>query len=786
MSRANALIVGVLLAIPMSAASAQDKKPAAEAGLEEVVVTAERRKENLQVVPVMVTAVSSDQLKASGVNDVMQLSNIVPSLSVIDPTGFTMAFIRGVGSSTLGGGTFASVATYIDGVYVSRTTSGMFEFDGADSVQVLAGPQGSLYGRNATAGAIVVSTYRPKPGDPFTGSISATFGSYNNRSFGGKLAGGITDKLAFAFSGAKHDRNGFVKNLNPAGSRHTEDMDDRNSVNASLTLVYKPTDTTSFALRGGYAKSNDRAGGGYEAVGQNVPGPIPGFNDNRSAIFGGVAQVFGPVFGAATPTIAAEAATTAVLSTTFGATYDNQFDAFSGGALKGTHKPGSSLFIENKIVSLNSDFEFDTVNLRSVTAYTESLYHGSVQVALEKPNSATSTTVGMGVPAPLNANGSLGFSSVSPGHIFSQGFQLLSRDSSKIKWIAGADYSSEKGKVDQTGDFFGFNLYSANDDWGVDSAAGFGQATIPFGSNWSATLGGRYTNEKYKIHDRFTPNLNGSLPGVNVGNISFNSTKFTYTARVERQADNWLAYGGVSTGFKSATLNAASPAQGRAVPEEVTSFEVGMKRDFADRYRFNAAAYFAKYKSIQINRIDQATGANTLDNGPDSEVKGLDLQAIARIFDNFQVSLGATFLDAKFVKELLNANGTLRTALPFKGNLLPGSSKVAASLVADWKHPLSDGSEIGLTTTVVHNSGKFYDQYNLVGSGGTTNSGYNLVNLNLTYKAANDRWTASVWGNNVFDEKYYRTGIVAFGFFGRDAIAGNPAHFGVTVNAKFQ
>ncbi len=85
----------------------------------------------------------------------MTLSNLVPSLSVIDPTGYTMAFIRGVGSSTLGAGTFASVATYIDGVYIARTTNALFEFDGVDSIQVLAGPQGSLYGRNATAGAIV-------------------------------------------------------------------------------------------------------------------------------------------------------------------------------------------------------------------------------------------------------------------------------------------------------------------------------------------------------------------------------------------------------------------------------------------------------------------------------------------------------------------------------------------------------------------------------------------------------------------------------------------------------
>jgi outer membrane receptor protein involved in Fe transport len=707
----------------------------------------------------------------------------VPSLSVIDPTGYTMAFIRGVGSSTLGAGTFASVATYIDGVYIARTTNAMFELDSVESVQVLAGPQGALYGRNATAGAIVITTETPQPGDEPSGSLSASFGDYGYSSYSGNLMTGLGEKFAIGIAGAKHDRDGFVENLNPDGSIHTEDLDDRDSMSGSITLVYQPTDRMSFTLRGAYTESSDHAGGGYEAVGLDVPGPIPGFSDNASAIFGGVAQIFGGVFGPATGAqIGAEAGTNAVFSSEHGTTYDNQVSGFDNGLLQGESPPGSSLYIENTLVTLNASFDFDAFTLRSITGYTDSDYHGSVQVALERPGSSTSLTlgniVGAGVPVPVDPRGSLGFSSINPSEVFLQGIHFLSSESSRWKWIAGVDYSDEDGVAVLTGDFFGTSLYSADNDWSVESIAGFGQVTIPFASRWSATLGLRYTDEEYSVDDHFDPTNPLFLPGgINVGSLKQQSDKWTYTARLEWQGDETLLYGGVTTGFKSATLNVNSPAQGRADPEEVESYEIGLKRDFLGRYRLNASLYYATYKGIQLNVIQQSTGANFLTNGPDAEVTGLDLQAVAQITDNFDLSLGLTALDPEFSENSAD--------LPIKGNRLPGAAELATSLIGNLTIPLASAGSLNLTATYVHNSGMFYEHLNLVGSGGADDDSYDIVNLNLAYRSPNDRWEISLWGNNVFDEEYYRTGIIAFGTFGRDAIAGNPANYGVTLKASF-
>ena len=784
MSRSIALATGIAMAISTGAAWAQDQKPAGgqSSGLEEVVVTAERREENLQKVPVTVTAVSEQQLAASGVTNVQQLSALVPSLSVVDPTGYNMAFIRGIGSSTLGGGTFSSTAIYIDGVYIARTTNAMFELDSVDSVQVLAGPQGALYGRNATAGAIVITSRKPKPGADLSGNVSVTAGTYDTRDISAALSGGTGPRSAIGFTAAMHDRDGFVKNLNNAGpSFSTEDMDNRNALSASATWVFEPNDSTSWMVRGAYSRSNDHSGGGYAAVGLNSPGPFPGFSDNRSVFFAAIFGGFCPnpavpaacPFGlATTQRIAAEAASSAVFATGFGESYDSQRSGFANGKLFGTSKTGSSLFIENALVVINGTFELDKLTIKSLTGYTNSDYHGSVQVGLEKPGSVQSPTLGaiLGLPGPFvfNALGGLGFSSINPSKMWSQGFQFLSNADARIRWIGGVDWSRENGRVVQTGDGFGASNVGTDDKFVVTSKAAYAQATIPFADLWSATIGGRYTDETYDLVD-----YTGQVPRE-----VLDGKKFTYTARVERQADDWLAYAGVTSGFKTGTLNAATTGAGSAEPEEVKTVEVGIKRDFADRYRLNASVYWSQYDNVQLNVIDQFTGGNVLDNGPKAEVKGIDLQAVGKFTDRFQVSLGATLLDAEFTEN--NAN------LPnIKGNRLPGSSKVAVSLVGDYHLPLASGASINFTGTVVHNGGKFYDHLNLVGSGGATADAFDVVNVNIGWTSANGNWNASLWGNNVFDEEYYRTGIIAFGTFGRAAIPGTPAHFGATLKYQF-
>ena len=285
--------------------------------------------------------------------------------------------------------------------------------------------------------------------------------------------GGIGESWSFNLAAAKHDHDGFVENLNPAGSIHTEDLDDRDSVSVRAGLMFEPNDDMSFALRAQYAESSDHSGGGYEPVGVRA-----GYNpwDCRAL------RTFGQCFLAsvpqhsAVPPLVPKLCSSAVFAPGFRQTYDNQRSGFDNGLLFGESKPGSSLFIENTLLSLNASFDFDSWTLRSVTGYTDSDYHGSVQVGLEAPGSATSATLGAilgaGGPVPIDAAGGLGFSSTMPSEVFSQSFQFLSNDDADIKWIGGVDYSKEDGKVFQTGDTFGQSAYSSQDRAGHRNGSG--------------------------------------------------------------------------------------------------------------------------------------------------------------------------------------------------------------------------------------------------------------------------------------------------------------------------
>jgi iron complex outermembrane receptor protein len=236
----------------------------------------------------------------------------------------------------------------------------------------------------------------------------------------------------------------------------------------------------------------------------------------------------------------------------------------------------------------------------------------------------------------------------------------------------------------------------------------------------------------------------------------------------------------------SATLNPGAPTQGRAEPEEVTSAEIGLKKDFGSRVRLNTSIYFATYEGIQLQVIQQSTGGNFLTNGPDAESKGIDIQADARISDNFRLSVGATLLDAKFTEKKAADPVAGTGPLPIEGNRLPGAAEFAASLVGDYTFNLASGAVIDWSTTYVYNSGKWYEHWNVVGSGGTTDKSYDLLHMALTFKSANDHWSAGLWGNNLLDEEYYRTGISwAGGARWVSMDAGTPCAYGVDFTYKF-
>lgn len=776
-----AILVLLISAGTISIAGAQEGRT-----LEEITVTAERRVQDIQDVPVSVEAYSGDDLADAGVTSLKQLQLLTPNLVITDQTNFVIPYIRGTGSSTIGAGIFSSVATYVDDVYVSQQTSASFDLDNTEGVQVLMGPQGALYGRNATAGALVITTATPTPGDEFNGRLSVGVGDFDSRKVSMRLAGSLSDTVAAQVTAYLNKRDGFIDNLNPSGfGVYDDDNDDRDSQNYSLALNFEPNEDFSAILRGSYWTSEDRSGCCYQAVGQDIfPGLFPGLNSNQTAIAGVAAQLLGPQFGL-TPeqafALGGAVGASAIFTDEVGTNYDGFIGAWDNGLLQGKHPGGSGFYNNGTAVSLALTYEFENFTGKSITAYTDNDYHGSTTISLEGP--------GLGVdpdgpgPTPfIPLPGGVGFSASSPSDNIQQEFRLISQDSATRPWIVGASYSKENGKNDLAGDFFSTSLWSARNDYEVEALAAYGQIDFPISDRFSVTVGGRYADEEYTLDDRLDPTDPRSFPGIpNVGSLSQSDSNFTYTLRGQYQGDNWLGYASITTGFKSGSLNVNNPIAGAAEPEEITSYEIGLKSDFNKNVRFNAAAFYYDYEDIQQSLVDSGTGATFLVNSEGADIFGLDIDLTALIGDYVSVNLNATVLDTEFTG---NASLITGSVLDIEGNRLPGAPEYGIGLSADWIMPFVQDGSLVLKASLNHNSGYYFESENRIGTGGDSASDFTIGSFNLRYTSRSERWDVAVWGNNIFDEDYYRTGVTALSF-SLAAIAANPANFGVTATLNF-
>lgn len=242
-----------LAAFAASGAHAQDAdSTSSESGYseDEIVVTAQRREERLKDVPLSVTAISGEQLTQGGITGSRELATLAPGVSMNTTGAAAQATIRGVGNTIVGGNSESPVAMYIDGVYVSGQYFAVFDLANIESIQVLKGPQGTLFGRNATGGAILVTTSRPS--NVFTGSISASYGSFNDVRVAGFISGPITDSLRFDIAGNFHKDHGYSRDI-VRNTRLAEYED--TSVRGKLT--FSPGSDTRITLIGDYGRIRD-------------------------------------------------------------------------------------------------------------------------------------------------------------------------------------------------------------------------------------------------------------------------------------------------------------------------------------------------------------------------------------------------------------------------------------------------------------------------------------------------------------------------------------------------
>nr|WP_314437238.1 TonB-dependent receptor [uncultured Brevundimonas sp.] len=238
--------------LPPSEPVAQDRPAASATQLDEIVVTANRREQSLQEVPIAVTALTGESLERTGVSQTSQLAQVTPGLVLGRNTAQFQPTIRGIGSRAATAGDESNVAIYIDGIYQPEIFAGAFDFLQVERLEVLRGPQGTLFGRNSTGGLINVIT--PDPSFNLSGALSARYGRFNERSIKGYVTGPLTDRLAFSLAALAYEDDGYVRDLVSGGR-----TGDKTTYAMRGKLLFDLTDTTRAVLTINAAQQYDSA-----------------------------------------------------------------------------------------------------------------------------------------------------------------------------------------------------------------------------------------------------------------------------------------------------------------------------------------------------------------------------------------------------------------------------------------------------------------------------------------------------------------------------------------------
>lgn len=802
-ARRVSLCLGVAaLALPTLAPAQEVSAPSedsAEAG--DIVVTAQKREQRLQDVGLTVSAFGGDMLANAGVNAVTDLTKVVPGLDVTpSPSGTPVYTLRGVGffESTLSAA--PDVALYLDQVPLAIPAFGALTAFDIERVEVLKGPQGTLFGTNATGGAI--NLIAAKPTREMRAGIELDYGRFNMARIGAYISGPITDtlkgRLAVKVSRGDDWQYSYTRK---------DKLGKTDEIAGRLLLDWQPVDTVNLLLNvnGWLNRSDPQA---PQLARQTTPADL-------QAPVGSV--TFGQVVPANFPLLLIPAA--------------------PGNNRAANWSPDYRPYRDDRFyqASLTANVDVsDTITLTSLTGYSDlrqrkaSSYSGTDLAAFDQAAN------------PAKAND------------FSQELRLASTDSgAALRWMVGGNYQRTFSyeRIDaiypfaSTGYRDGFTANTLDTRQVFRQWAVFGNAEFDLTERLTLKAGIRYTDSSRtnagRVYDTpgYVEPIPGSLgltqffntliplayvplfcpgvtftpvvPGQSVSLDPETCVSGTYNARLEednlpwslgldfKASDDLLIYANVSRGFKGGAfplVNAASQAQFYPVPQEkLTAFEIGFKSSFdGNRVILNGAAFYYDYANKQTRgkTVDPLFGAlEQLVSIPKSRIMGAEMELIAEPVHGLKLRAAATYLDTE-IREfngIVGAQPSGGLLFPvfasFKGADLPFAPRFAASGSADYEFPVGDKLE-GFVGASVRAQTRSYGSPQLGGQDkrDATIRGYATLDLRAGVQSS-DGWKLMLWGRNVTDTHYWTNSLRAFDTIVR--YTGRPAEYGVTFNYDF-
>ncbi len=594
--------------------------------LEEVVVTARKKEENVQDISASLTAHTGAMLDSMGITDIKDLQNVTPGLTVNEMASYSMIFIRGIGSDAFQGPIDSSVATYIDGLYITYTSNQAQSLGNVASVTVLKGPQGTLYGRNAVGGAIVVETKKPDF-EEVRANISGEVGNYDLTKGKVHLSGPVSDSLAFGVSGLYANRETYLT-YTPDPSQKHKDYDDR-----------------GFKVEGRWAPTDWlEVNASHYKVDHASSDSVPLTNDTPSPLFA--------------------------------STLTANPDPWQTGV-------GTEVFteMESESTKLMFDVSSSYVNWKTVLGHTEffSNIFWDYDMSEEKlliieaiPNTAETDSLEM-----VFSNSDVGPEWLTwIGGIYVESTFKSQRTPIYLdpvfvgQQLLGLNPDLLNGLLAQLGSTgsslnpeepVNLVLYGGVD---TDAKAAFAEFTVDVFEDFSVKFGGRYSDETRTITESWVDARVQNLPGGQ-GNTEYERvfdyepqeatwTDFTPSFGLEYHInDDVMIYYSYATAFKSGNWNGLNINEppGKVEPENAESHEIGMKSDFLEGdLRVNASVFSTEVTDGQAQILSLASGGVTrLENAAAYTVAGAELEVYYTTpIDGLQLTFAGTWLDGEY------------------------------------------------------------------------------------------------------------------------------------------
>ena len=722
------LLAGVALgAVP---ARAQEADPSAD-GLTDIVVTATRSSESLSKVAASVSAVSAKDLGVGGIKDVASLATAIPNLSVGDQFGVNRIFIRGIGLTSIDLGADGGVAFLQDGAQIARPAAQLSGFYDLERVEVLRGPQGTLYGRGATAGAINLITKRPT--DHLEGYARASYGNYNAVTFEGAVSGPISgDKLMVRVAGKYDRRDGYGINEFTG-----KDIDNRDAYAFRGSILAKPSDDLEILLTGEYFHEDD------SNYAFHYFGPTVKPENLLGSILGGQSLF----------TVATAAGKTANIRNIY--SDQEPLNQRHGYSFTGTidWAPG-----DWDVKSITSYHYFKRFNRDDLDASNANLFGQNNYDEHSKT--------------------------------FSQEF-VGTYKSDKFDALLGAMYFHEdlfgsvRVPLTNLGILFGLpaNTFDAANylQFGtvtIDAYGFYAQGSYALTDKLKLTAGGRFSHEKRKGVGTFDF----------LGSVNTDKTKswnaFTPTVTLNYQAnDATLLYASVTRGFKSGVINVGS-RNDVINPEYVWSYEFGLKVATADRkLQANIAAFYMNYSDLQVGFVDSSSVVTTV-NAASARNYGLEAELRAKPVPGLTLELFGTYLNAKY---RTFTSGDYRQGfapINLAGKKLSNAPEFSFRAGADYEIQVGSAGKLNARAEVNWQDRVYFTEFN---NADATQGAYALVNAGLRFTAANDRWSIDVWGRNLTNALVITNNIITAPLFSsvRVGSVAPPRTYGVTFGVNF-